>query len=77
MWGVRGPAARLFSDAWHVPHRVPTSIACRSNVVLVPATGFCVPKWGPNSGRCGSTLLCKLLGQANGVISLSEPDIYT
>jgi len=30
-----------------------------------------------STGRCGSTLLCKLLGQANGVISLSEPDIYT
>jgi hypothetical protein len=30
-----------------------------------------------STGRCGSTLLCKLLGQANGMISLSEPDIYT
>lgn len=30
-----------------------------------------------STGRCGSTLLCKLLGQANGMISLSEPDVYT
>ena len=30
-----------------------------------------------STGRCGSTLLCKLLGQGRGVVSLSEPDIYS
>ena len=30
-----------------------------------------------STGRCGSTLLSKLLGAAGSVRSLSEPDIYT
>jgi Sulfotransferase family len=28
-------------------------------------------------GRCGSTLVSRLLNQAAGVVSLSEPDVYT
>lgn len=28
-------------------------------------------------GRCGSTLLCKVLGELGDVVSLSEPDVYT
>ena len=30
-----------------------------------------------STGRCGSTLLCKLLGKARDVVSLSEPDVYS
>jgi hypothetical protein len=30
-----------------------------------------------STGRCGSTLLCKLIGKARDVVSLSEPDIYS
>eukprot|EP00035_Acanthoeca_spectabilis_P023689 m.450443 g.450443 ORF g.450443 m.450443 type:complete len:442 (+) comp20002_c0_seq1:65-1390(+) len=30
-----------------------------------------------STGRCGSTLLCRLLGKAQNVVSLSEPDIYS
>ena len=30
-----------------------------------------------STGRCGSTLLSKLLDQANTVVSISEPDVYS
>lgn len=30
-----------------------------------------------STGRCGSTLLCRLLGDAAGTISVSEPDFYS
>lgn len=30
-----------------------------------------------STGRCGSTLLSKLLGRGQGVVSLSEPDVYS
>lgn len=30
-----------------------------------------------STGRCGSTLLCRLLGDAAGTVSVSEPDFYS
>jgi hypothetical protein len=30
-----------------------------------------------STGRCGSTLLCRLLGKARDVVSISEPDIFS
>lgn len=30
-----------------------------------------------STGRCGSTLLCRLLGDAAATVSVSEPDFYS
>lgn len=59
-------AQRIFTVPYEVFNVLAERLPYPSHVVLLHSVG-----------RCGSTLLCKALGQLGDVVTLSEPDVYT